>query len=240
MKDETSTDARPQRRIRSFVRRPGRITVGQKRALTELLPAYGIEYTGQPLDFDGAFGRAAPRVLDIGFGDGGALVTTAARFPDIDYLGIEVHEPGVGHLLVMLERAGLTNVRVVVHDAVDVVANMLGEGSLMAVNLFFPDPWPKKRHHKRRIVQPEFIARIARLLLPTGLLHIATDWEEYAEQIDVVMSAAPQFRRIELADGDAALAFRPPTKFEARGLRLGHTVADFCYERRAPAAEDGV
>jgi tRNA (guanine-N7-)-methyltransferase len=222
------------RRVRSFVRRPGRITTGQRNALERLLPRYGIAYREQPLDLDAAFGRQAPRVLDIGFGDGEALLTAAVTWPAIDYLGVEVHEPGVGHLLALLERSGITNIRVIVHDAVDVIEQMLADASFDAVNLFFPDPWPKKRHHKRRIIQPGFVAAVARILKPQGLFHIATDWAHYAAYADALVSASPPFepcRADELADDPRA--FRAPTKFEARGRRLGHEVVDFCYRRSA-------
>ncbi|MGD8339993.1 MAG: tRNA (guanosine(46)-N7)-methyltransferase TrmB [Gammaproteobacteria bacterium] len=222
------------RRVRSFVRRPGRITKGQQRALDELLPLWGIPYaerTASPAD---AFGRDAERVLDIGFGDGEALLTAAARFPDIDYLGIEVHEPGIGHLLTLIERAGLTNIRIVDRDAVDVITQMLPDRSFDAVNLFFPDPWPKKRHHKRRIVKPEFVDQVARILKPDGIFHIATDWADYVEHIRLVMQSARAFREVD-ADclSHEPLAFRAPTKFERRGRRLGHEVVDFYYLREA-------
>src|SRR5690606_23583613 len=183
-------DARLHRKIRSFVKRPGRITAAQQRALETLLPRYGVPFEARRLDLDALFGRAAPRVLDIGFGDGEALVTTAAAHPDIDYLGVEVHEPGVGHLLILLERARLTNVRVIVRDVVDVIDAMLPDASFDAINVFFPDPWPKKRHHKRRLVQPGFIAQCERIMKPGALLHIATDWAPYAEHVREVLATS--------------------------------------------------
>ena len=225
------------RRIRSFVRRPGRITTGQKRALETLLPRYGVPFREARLDLDEVFGRRAPRVLDIGFGDGEALLTSAATFPDIDYLGAEVHEPGIGHLLVLLERSRIGNVRIVDRDAVDVIEQMLPDASFDAVNLFFPDPWPKKRHHKRRIVQPSFVASVARILKPGGLLHFATDWADYTMHAGETIPASGAFELLRNeALADDPLGFRAPTKFEARGRRLGHEVVDLCYRRTAAAA----
>jgi tRNA (guanine-N7-)-methyltransferase len=225
------------RQVRSFVKRPGRITAAQKRALVDLLPHYGIAFRQGPLDLDEIYGRAAPRVLDIGFGNGEALLSTAAHNPGIDFLGVEVHEPGIGHLLVLLERAGIGNVRIVDRDAVDVLAAMIPDASFAAVNLFFPDPWPKKRHHKRRLVQPGFVAEIARVLEHGGMFHIATDWASYAEHCRTVMSQVRQFCAVDGNDlCNNPLAYRPPSKFERRGLRLGHVSEDLYYvKRRAPA-----
>ena len=225
-------DARPHRKVRSFVKRPGRITAAQQRALETLLPRYGVPFEARRVDLDEIFGRNAPRVLDIGFGDGEALLTTAAAHPNVDYLGVEVHEPGVGHLLILLERARLENVRVIVRDAVDVIETMLPDASFDAINLFFPDPWPKKRHHKRRLVQPEFVEQCARILKPGGLLHVATDWAPYAEHTEAVLADAPTFRPIPAeALADDPLAYRPPTKFERRGERLGHVSRDLYFRR---------
>jgi tRNA (guanine-N7-)-methyltransferase len=224
------TDQR--RPIRSFVRRAGRLTHAQQRALASLLPVWeiGAPAPGRVLDLDGLLGRAAPRVLEIGFGDGEALAETAAAAPGTDFLGIEVHEPGVGHLLLAIEREGLTNVRVIVHDAVEVLAEWLAPASLDRIQLFFPDPWPKKRHHKRRIVQPGFLADAARALRPGGVLHMATDWAPYAEHMRETADAAPWFDR---PSGNSGSGGRPETKFERRGRRLGHGVADLLYTRNA-------
>ncbi len=194
------------------------------------MPRWAVPPEPEVLDLPALFGRDAPRVLEIGFGDGEALYTCAVNHPDMDYLGIEVHEPGIGHLLVLLGRADLTNVRIADRDAVDVIANRLADDSVDAVNLFFPDPWPKKRHHKRRILQPDFAAGIARILKPGGLFHIATDWDDYTRHCREVMEAAPQFSTANPAElQHDALAFRPPTRFERRGRRLGHEVTDLYY-----------
>jgi tRNA (guanine-N7-)-methyltransferase len=219
------------RKVRSFVRRPGRATAAQRRALADLLPRFSAERPA-PLDLVSLFGRAAPRVLDIGFGDGEALVTNALNNPAVDYLGIEVHEPGVGHLLLLLEKSAATNVRVIVRDAAEVVPE-LPDASFAGVDLFFPDPWPKKRHHKRRLVQPPFVAELARILAPGGLLHVATDWADYARHTREVLEAEARFAGVPAEDlRDEPLAVRPPTKFERRGRRLGHEVADLYYRAR--------
>jgi tRNA (guanine-N7-)-methyltransferase len=221
------------RKIRSFVRRPGRATAAQRRAFAELLPRFNADAAHGPLDLARVFGRDARRVLDIGFGDGEALVTNALNNPSVDYLGIEVHEPGVGHLLLLLEQAAVTNVRVIVRDVADVVPELLADTTFDVVDLFFPDPWPKKRHHKRRLVQPPFIAELARVLRPNGLLHVATDWADYARHTREVLAIATQFQPAEPADvSGEPLALRPPTKFERRGVRLGHEVADLYYRAR--------
>jgi tRNA (guanine-N7-)-methyltransferase len=228
MIDSPDTPAVHLRKVRSFVRRPGRLTAAQRRALEELLPRYGVPIdAGAPLDLDALFGRRAACVLDIGFGDGEALVTCAANYPQIDYLGVEVHEPGIGHLLLLLEKAGLNNVRVIARDAADVIREQLGDRSFDAVNLFFPDPWPKKRHHKRRLVQPAFVADVARVLRPGGLFHFSTDWADYAEHTRAVIATEPRLVPASANDlCENPLAFRPPTKFERRGRRLGHDVFD--------------
>jgi len=221
----------PLRKVRSFVRRPGRVTAAQRRALSDLAPRFLVPFRETRLDCAAVFGRDTMRVLDIGFGDGEALLSTATGAPDADFLGVEVHEPGVGHLLLLLERAHIDNVRVVVRDAVEVMDQMLPAGSFDAVNLFFPDPWPKKRHHKRRLVQPEFVDRVARVLRRGGLFHVATDWQDYADHITEVMSAREDFVRLDEPPADR-LALRAPSKFERRGQALGHDVLDFYYRRR--------
>ena len=220
----------PMRKVRSFVRRPGRITTAQKRALERLLPRWGIPFREQRLDLDAVVGRRAPRVLDIGFGDGEALLTAAANNRGVDYLGVEVHEPGIGHLLVLIERAGVDNIRIVQRDAVEDVARMLEPSSFDAVDLWFPDPWHKKRHHKRRLIQPAFVAELARILKDGGLVHVTTDWADYVAHAQAVFAGEPVLRSIEHAVVcNNPLAFRPPTKFERRGRRLGHEVVDLYY-----------
>jgi tRNA (guanine-N7-)-methyltransferase len=219
------------RKVRSFVRRPGRATAAQRRALGELLPRYGVGESGR-LRLVELFGRDAKRVLDIGFGDGEALVTNALNNPAVDYLGIEVHEPGIGHLLLLLEQAAVTNVRVVARDATEVLPQRIDDASFDAVDLFFPDPWPKKRHHKRRLVQPPFVAEIARVLKPGGLLHVATDWADYARHTQEVLAESANLAAVAAADlCHNPLALRPPTKFERRGRRLGHDVVDLFYRK---------
>ena len=220
------------RKVRSFVQRAGRTTTAQKRALRDLLPRFGIPFRERALDLGLLFGRRATIVLDIGFGDGSALLTLAANHPDRDYLGVEVHEPGIGHLLLQLERAGLDNVRIIAHDAVGVIGYMLPPGQVDAVNLFFPDPWPKKRHHKRRIVQPGFVKDVARVLKPRGTFHIATDWANYAEHVAAVMADCEQFEALTPGQASSEPLFdRPTTKFERRGIALGHTVTDLHFRR---------
>ncbi len=219
-----------QTHIRSYVLRQGRVSSAQQRAREELLPHYGIPYAPAALDLDAVFGRSAPRILEIGFGMGETTAAIAAAHPDLDYLGIEVHTPGVGALLKTAGELGLTNLRVVQHDAVEVVRDMIAPGSLDGIHLFFPDPWPKKRHHKRRLVQPPFVALLASRLKPGGYLHCATDWQDYAEQMLSVLCAEPA-----LANTAEAFAprpnHRPQTKFESRGLRLGHGVWDLVLRR---------
>lgn len=218
------------RKVRSFVRRPGRITKAQQRALEVLWPRWGLDFEERSVDLQAIFGRRAKRVLEIGFGDGEALLSSAANNSDVDYVGVEVHEPGIGHLLLLLERADIANVRIVRRDAVEVMTRMVSLASFDVVNLFFPDPWPKKRHHKRRLIQPSFLPLIERVLVSGGLVHVATDCADYAEQAAEVFGASEKFTaRPDRAD--EVLAFRPPTKFERRGRRLGNRAVDLYYTR---------
>ena len=214
---------RHHRQIRSFVRRAGRLTASQERALEELWPGYGVEYAPGALDFETLFGRSAPVVLEIGFGNGDTLVEMAAARPDQDFLGIEVHEPGVGHCLIKADKAGVSNLKLVVHDAIEVLENQVASGSLSRINLYFPDPWPKKRHHKRRLIQPAFVELLVSRLAAGGRLHLATDWEDYAQQMLAVLEAQVGLENLTGPGRFAGRpASRPLTKFEARGRRLGH------------------
>jgi tRNA (guanine-N7-)-methyltransferase len=216
--------------IRSYVLRQGRYSRGQQRAHAELMPQFGLEYRPRPLDFREIFGRAAPVVAEVGFGMGETTARIAGENPGIDYLAIEVHAPGVGSLLKRIGESGLTNVRIVQHDAVEVMRDMVPAASLAAIHVFFPDPWPKKRHHKRRLLQPAFVSLAAEKLAPGGHLHVATDWKEYADDVLAVLSATAQ-----LANTAPDFAPRPPTrpetKFERRGLKLGHGVWDIVFKR---------
>jgi len=221
----------PRQPIRSYVLRGGRITRAQRRALDELLPRLGIPYATAPLDLDRAFGRHAPRALEIGFGNGDTLVALAAAAPGKDFIGIEVHPPGVGHCLLAADAAGLANVRVIAHDAVEVMASMIPPASLDEVLLYFPDPWPKKRHHKRRIVQPDFAALVASRLKPGGLFKLATDWEPYAAWMLEVLNASPDVRNVARDGGCVDRPERAATRFEHRGRRLGHSVFDLEFRR---------
>lgn len=214
------------RTVRSYVLRAGRVTAGQQRALAELWPRLGLDRDPRPFDFDAVFGRRAPRTLEIGFGDGELLCEMARAAPKRDFIGVEVHEPGIGHCLLLIERLGLTNVRLVRHDAVEVLREQVPPAALDTVNLFFPDPWPKKRHHKRRIVQPEFLRLVASRLKPGGLFHVATDWAPYGEHIAAVAGAEPAFEQPPMAPPG-----RPRTRFERRGERLGHAVYEQAWRR---------
>jgi tRNA (guanine-N7-)-methyltransferase len=221
----------PLRPIRSYVLRAGRMGSGQARALQALSPRFVLPYRPQPLDFAQVFGRQAPVVLEIGFGMGDATAAIAASRPDVDFLGIEVHEAGVGALLRQIGERQLTNLRIVRHDAVEVLEQMVPAASLAGVHVFFPDPWPKKRHHKRRLIQPGFVALLATRLAPGGTLHCATDWEDYALQMLQVLGDCPALEN-STAGFAPRPAPRPPTKFETRGLRLGHGVWDLVFRRR--------
>jgi tRNA (guanine-N7-)-methyltransferase len=227
------TESQPARRsIRSFVRRTGRITPAQDRARKELWPQYGLDYTEETLDLDAVFGRAADKVLEIGFGNGESLVLAAADDPHTDFLGIEVHEPGVGHCMIHANKAAIKNLRIIAHDAIEVLQQQIADSTFSRVNLYFPDPWPKKRHHKRRIIQHDFLQLVAQKLIAGGTLHIATDWQNYAEHIDEVVADSAIFdleeRRVHA--GDQPLQ-RHGTKFEARGLRKGHRIWDWRFRR---------
>ena len=218
------------RPVRSFVLREGRLTPAQQRALDELMPRYGIEPEGGPLDLAGAFGREAPVWLEIGFGNGDALHAMAASHPEVDFLGVEVHRPGIGRLLRAIDEDGLPNVRVIQADATEVLRDHLPDASLARVLLFFPDPWPKKRHHKRRIVQPPFVQQVARVLEPGGVFHLATDWDDYADHMRDVLTKHDAFEPV----GDTERpAYRPRTRFEQRGEDRGHAVHDLLYRRLA-------
>jgi len=221
------------RPIRSFVMRTGRMTVGQTRALEELWPKYGVEFSAEPLSLDSLFGRAAPCTLEIGFGNGEHLAALAAAHPERDYFGIEVHRPGVGHLLLLASLNNLTNVRASSHDAVEVLREQIAEGSLDEVLVLFPDPWHKKRHHKRRLIQPPFVELVASRLRQGGVLRLATDWKEYALQMLEVLSAAKTLFINLSPTGDwmPRPEERAPTRFEKRGARLGHGVWDLAFIR---------
>ncbi len=231
----SSKESPPRRRtIRSFVRRAGRLTTSQQRALEELWPAFGVEFGDELLRFDALFGREAPVVLEIGFGNGETLVQQAAEHPEFDFLGIEVHEPGVGHCLLKAHDAGTSNLRLIRHDAIEVLDVMIPLASLARINLYFPDPWPKKRHHKRRIVQLTFLDMVADRLTPEGSFNVATDWENYAEHIEAMIGESGRFACAEkrVHTGDEPLD-RPGTKFERRGLQRGHWIWDWRFVRAA-------
>lgn len=220
------------RSIRSFVLRQGRISDAQQRYLDTMLPRIGVPYREASVDLDAVFGRCAPKIVEIGFGMGETTARIAAAHPENDYLGIEVHTPGVGALCKLVAEQSLGNVRIVQHDAVEVLRDMIPDGVLAGVHVFFPDPWRKKRHHKRRIIQADFVALIAAKLAPGGYLHCATDWEDYAHWMLDVLTAEPALENS--ANGFAPRPdYRPLTKFEQRGLRLGHGVWDLVFRRRA-------
>ncbi|MGE9551667.1 tRNA (guanosine(46)-N7)-methyltransferase TrmB [Erwinia amylovora] len=229
---EFDENGRPMRRIRSFVRRQGRLTKGQQHALDHFWPVSGVEYQPEPVDLAELFGREAPVVLEIGFGMGASLVTMAQANPQQNFLGIEVHSPGVGACLSAADEAGVENLRVMCHDAVDVLNKMIPDNSLRMVQLFFPDPWHKARHNKRRIVQVPFAELVLRKLKLGGVFHMATDWEAYAEHmLEVMNSIAGYKNQSETQDYVPRPESRPLTKFEQRGQRLGHGVWDLMFER---------
>ncbi|WP_027212335.1 tRNA (guanosine(46)-N7)-methyltransferase TrmB [Burkholderia sp. WSM2232] len=224
-------EALHRRRIRSFVTRAGRVSTGQRRAMDELGPRFVVPFAPQQPDWNSVFGREAPRVLEIGFGMGASTAEIAAHRPGDDFLGVEVHEPGVGALLKLMGEQALTNIRIIQHDAVEVLEQMIAPDSLDGVHIFFPDPWHKARHHKRRLIQPKFVALLASRLKPGAYLHCATDWQNYAEQMLEVLGAEPSLQNT--VDGYAPRPdYRPVTKFERRGLRLGHGVWDLVFRKR--------
>ncbi len=218
--------------IRSYVLRQGRVSNAQRRAHDTLLPRLGIPYADAPLDLAAMFARNAPRILEIGCGMGETTVAIAAAHPQQDYIGIEVHTPGVGSLLKQIDELNLSNVRVIQHDAVAVLENMIAPASLDGMLIYFPDPWPKKRQQKRRLIQPAFVALAASRLKSGAYLHAATDWQEYAEQILNVLSAEPTLANTAAGYAERP-AWRPQTKFETRGLKLGHGVWDIVFLKRA-------
>jgi tRNA (guanine-N7-)-methyltransferase len=226
-----STEVSFPRKIQSFIRRQGRLTAGQQHALDNHWKAYGLDPT---IDYDFAkvFGRAAPLCVEIGFGNGESLAQMAAANPEIDYIGIEVHKPGVGHLLMLLAERNLTNVRLYCHDAIEILEKRVPDESLSGVHLFFPDPWPKKKHHKRRIVQPSFTGLLIRKLKAGGYFHAASDWQHYAEHMLAVLSEEKRLTNASLTGNFCPRpAYRPLTKFEQRGIRLGHGVWDLIFRK---------
>ncbi|HVF64010.1 MAG TPA: tRNA (guanosine(46)-N7)-methyltransferase TrmB [Casimicrobiaceae bacterium] len=229
----TPASSRPPRMrpIRSFVLRQGRMSPAQQRALDALWPRFGIAFNDRVLDYERCFGRVAPVVLEIGFGMGETTAAIARARPDHDFVAVDVHGPGVGALLNRIADSALDNVRIIRHDAVEVVATMIRRGSLAGIHVYFPDPWPKKRHHKRRLVTPAFAHALAQRLEPGGYLHAATDWKDYAEQMLSTLSCEPLLANT--AQGFAPRpSWRPPTRFEVRGMRLGHAVHDLLFRRR--------
>lgn len=218
--------------IRSFVLRKGRLTRAQQRALVDFWPDYGIDYQDSPCDINNCFDREAPLVVEIGFGNGEALVEMAKAEPDINFIGIEVHKPGVGAVLAKINAAGLTNVRIIANDAVAILENMVADSGLSGLRLFFPDPWPKKRHHKRRLVQAAFLELLAMKLCRDSVIHMATDWQNYAVQMLELLNSNPNFRNAATDGGYIKRpASRPLTHFEQRGTRLGHDVWDILFTR---------
>ena len=236
---ENAGEKRYRRSVRSYVLRAGRVTGGQQRALDELWPEFGIEAGKGLLEFGTLFGNANPVIMEIGFGNGEATWRMAKAHPEENYLGVEVHRPGVGRLLLNIEEQGLANVRIACEDAVELLRERIPDASLAGLRIYFPDPWPKKRHHKRRIVQPAFAALAARKIRSGGILHLATDWMPYAEFMLEVMQGSAEFENLSpTGDYCAKPDWRPPTKYEQRGERLGHRVADLVYRREQRQNED--
>lgn len=226
-----SSEAPYQRRIRSFVLRQGRLTKGQERALQTAWPTFGIEYADQALDVNQSFGRVeSKKILEIGFGMGDATAKIAQTLPECDFLAVEVHTPGVGSLLKLMQEGDIKNIRIIQHDAVEVLQNMLADASLDGVHIFFPDPWHKKRHHKRRLIQAEFVKLLCDKLKAGAYIHVATDWQEYAEWVLEVLQGESQLQNTS-ADYAEKPSYRPLTKFENRGLKLGHGVWDLVFKR---------
>lgn len=217
-------------RIRSFVTRAGRLSTGQARAIEEFGPKFVIPYQKAPLDYELAFGRHAPTIFEIGFGMGETTAKIAAGMPEKNFIGVEVHTPGVGSLLKLIGEQGLTNLRLIQHDAFEVITHMIAPASLAGVHVFFPDPWHKARHNKRRLIQPPFVSLLASRIAPGGYLHCATDWQEYAEQMLEVLSTEPALKNTAETYAQRP-DYRPVTKFENRGLRLGHGVWDLVFEK---------
>jgi len=230
--DASDANTARHRRIRSFVLRMGRMTAGQQRALDQYWSQLGIDFTPAPLDLDKVFGRQAPRMIEIGFGTGDALAAYAQAHPEMDCLGIEVHRPGAGHLFLQVERSGLSNVRASCHDAVEVLTQQIPPASIDAIHIFFPDPWHKARHHKRRLIQPAFADLLATTLKPGGTLRLATDWQHYAEHMRAVLDNHAEFINADTTGYVPRPDDRPMTRFERRGHRLGHGVWDMAYRRR--------
>ena len=228
--DAHSLNRRP---IRSFVLRQGRFSPAQQRAHETLLPRFGIAFTREPLDLERVFARSAPKILEIGSGMGETTATIAQAMPECDFLAVEVHAPGVGSLLKQIDDLGLANLRVIQRDAVEVVREMIAPSTLAGIHVFFPDPWPKRRHHKRRMLQSAFVHALALRLAKGGHLHVATDWEDYAGATLSTLTAEPLLVNTA-RDYAPRPAYRPLTKFERRGMRLGHGVWDLVFRRRGP------
>ena len=229
---EANQDMQHHRSIRSYVLRQSHMTAAQQRAIDILWPQFGLDYQERPADLNQAFGRSNPKILEIGFGMGTATAEIARRLPDNDFLAIDVHGPGVGNLLKLIDEQNIANIRVMRHDAVEVVENMLADGSLDGIHIFFPDPWHKKRHNKRRLIQAPFVAKLLPKLKSGGYIHLATDWEEYAQQMLEVLNGFPEELQNTAETYALTPAYRPETKFEARGKRLGHGVWDLVFVKR--------